>query len=190
MNTPMKAQRTQIVHPAGFISRAVALLLDLVIIAAITGLTLAAINLLSDFFRATLFNTIVRSTQLQNIYYLLWGFLNFVLTYVLILVYFAGCWSLVGFTPGMYLVGLRVVHKNGELPGFLRGLARIFLFTLSALPLFLGFLWVIFDNKRQAWHDKIVGTYVVYMDLPGNEDSPYIAPPLLGQPESVQSQSS
>ena len=45
-----------------------------------------------------------------------------------------------------------------------RALARILLFNLSAIVFFLGFFWVIFDRNRQAWHDKIVGTYVVYTD--------------------------
>jgi uncharacterized RDD family membrane protein YckC len=28
--------------------------------------------------------------------------------------------------------------------------------------LFLGFLWILFDNRRQGWHDKLAGTIVVY----------------------------
>ena len=25
----------------------------------------------------------------------------------------------------------------------------------------LGYIWVAFDEKRQGWHDKIAGTYVI-----------------------------
>ncbi|HNR59128.1 MAG TPA: RDD family protein [Methanothrix sp.] len=28
-------------------------------------------------------------------------------------------------------------------------------------PNLLGYIWVLFDKKRQGWHDKIAGTYVV-----------------------------
>jgi hypothetical protein len=28
--------------------------------------------------------------------------------------------------------------------------------------LFLGYLWILFDNRRQGFHDKLAGTYVVY----------------------------
>jgi uncharacterized RDD family membrane protein YckC len=28
--------------------------------------------------------------------------------------------------------------------------------------LFLGFLWVLLDSRRQGWHDKIAGTFVIY----------------------------
>ncbi|MBN1351073.1 peptidylprolyl isomerase [candidate division KSB1 bacterium] len=32
---------------------------------------------------------------------------------------------------------------------------------ISAVPLFLGFLWALWDERRQAWHDKIAGTVVI-----------------------------
>jgi len=38
-----------------------------------------------------------------------------------------------------------------------RGLAGIF----SLLVVGLGALWILRDPERQAWHDKIAGTYVV-----------------------------
>ena len=182
----MNAQRTQVVYPAGFVSRAAAFLLDLIILAGITGLTMVALNLLVAFFQATLFDALVKGTRLENFYVFVASIIDFVMSYLLILGYFAVCWSLVGFTPGMYLMGLRVVRKNGELPGFFRSLARVFLFTLSALVFFLGFLWVIVDKRRQAWHDKIVGTYIVYMDLPGNADSLYVEPTPLGRQTPAQ----
>jgi uncharacterized RDD family membrane protein YckC len=28
--------------------------------------------------------------------------------------------------------------------------------------LFLGYLWILVDNRRQAWHDKLAHTLVVY----------------------------
>jgi uncharacterized RDD family membrane protein YckC len=33
---------------------------------------------------------------------------------------------------------------------------------ISAIPLFFGFIWIIFDRRRQAWHDKLAGTQVIY----------------------------
>jgi len=29
------------------------------------------------------------------------------------------------------------------------------------VALFLGFFWIIWDKKKQGWHDKIAGTLVV-----------------------------
>jgi uncharacterized RDD family membrane protein YckC len=38
-----------------------------------------------------------------------------------------------------------------------RGLSAIF----SLAVLAIGALWILRDPERQAWHDKIAGTYVV-----------------------------
>jgi hypothetical protein len=37
--------------------------------------------------------------------------------------------------------------------------ARIAALLLSALPLGLGFLWVVFDEDSLGWHDRITQTY-------------------------------
>ena len=37
---------------------------------------------------------------------------------------------------------------------------------LSMVVVGLGFLWIVFDEDRQAWHDKIAGTLVVRTTRP------------------------
>jgi len=32
---------------------------------------------------------------------------------------------------------------------------------ISGVVLFLGYLWILIDKKKQGWHDKIARTYVV-----------------------------
>jgi uncharacterized RDD family membrane protein YckC len=32
---------------------------------------------------------------------------------------------------------------------------------VSAVPLFLGFFWMLWDEKGQTWHDKVAETTVV-----------------------------
>jgi len=34
---------------------------------------------------------------------------------------------------------------------------------IAAIPVGLGFLWVIWDAQKQGWHDKIAKTYVVHV---------------------------
>jgi hypothetical protein len=65
---------------------------------------------------------------------------------------------------GKMTVGIKVVGADGQPPTGGRALLRYVGYALSGLVLSLGFLWVIFDRKRQGWHDKIAGTYVVYSD--------------------------
>jgi uncharacterized RDD family membrane protein YckC len=86
---------------------------------------------------------------------------------VLVAVYQVGCWRLFGHTPGKALLGLEVVRTRGApggraTVGVPRGLLRLLGYLVSALPLFAGFLWVLVDNHRRAWHDHIAGTSVVY----------------------------
>jgi uncharacterized RDD family membrane protein YckC len=44
----------------------------------------------------------------------------------------------------------------------LRGILRYLGYSLSAISLFLGFFWILIDDRRQGWHDKIAGTLVIY----------------------------
>jgi uncharacterized RDD family membrane protein YckC len=71
-------------------------------------------------------------------------------------------WTLTGQTPGMTLMGLRVVTTDGHYLSFGQSIRRLIGYIVSALVLFLGFLWILVDDRRQGWHDKIAGTCVVY----------------------------
>ncbi|GIW44219.1 MAG: hypothetical protein KatS3mg077_1501 [Candidatus Binatia bacterium] len=67
-----------------------------------------------------------------------------------------------GLTPGKKLLGIRVIKEDGTSPGFFTMLIRELMGKpISALVLFLGFLWILFDRDKQGWHDKLMSTYVV-----------------------------
>lgn len=71
-------------------------------------------------------------------------------------------WGRFGRTPGKLLLDLRVVNaRTGEPPGYVRAFIRYIGYFVSALPLGLGFLWIVFDRQRQGLHDKLAGTRVV-----------------------------
>jgi uncharacterized RDD family membrane protein YckC len=76
--------------------------------------------------------------------------------------YFAYFWTTSGKTPGMTLLGVRVVGRDGSDVGARRGLVRTLVFPLSFLLLGLGFLGILFGRDRRALHDSIAGTAVVY----------------------------
>lgn len=86
---------------------------------------------------------------------------------VVFALYCAGFWTLLGRTPGMMVLGLRVVAGDGGPPGAGRSVVRALGYWVSAIAL-LGFLWVAVDPQRQGFHDKLAGTYVVY-DRAGGE---------------------
>jgi uncharacterized RDD family membrane protein YckC len=65
-------------------------------------------------------------------------------------------------TPGKMLMGLRIVDASSGGPVPLgRYVVRYLGYILSGLILMLGYLWIIWDPKRQGWHDKLAGTVVV-----------------------------
>ena len=82
---------------------------------------------------------------------------------VLLVATFAYGWLLntIGWSPGKQALGLRVVREDGQPPGLGVGFARTVCWPLSLALLGLGLLWPLFDRNRQAWHDKLAGTYVI-----------------------------
>ncbi|MEN4903843.1 RDD family protein [Luteimonas sp. TWI1437] len=64
-------------------------------------------------------------------------------------------------TPGKMAVGIKVVRSNGERISLLRGIGRYFSTILSALILMIGFLMIVFTERRQSLHDIICDTVVV-----------------------------
>ena len=68
-----------------------------------------------------------------------------------------------GQTWGRRITGIHVVrNRTGEPIGFGRALGRqLFGFTISRVALALGYLWMLWDEERQTWHDKLADTVVV-----------------------------
>jgi uncharacterized RDD family membrane protein YckC len=82
--------------------------------------------------------------------------------------YFVAFWSATGQTPGMRLMGLRVVTAAGAPPSVLRSVVRFAGLLLAIAPALAGFLPVLFDRRRRALQDFLAGTSVV-RDGGGNE---------------------
>ncbi len=71
-------------------------------------------------------------------------------------------WHRFGSTPGKMLFSAQVVDaERGEAPTTGQLVGRYFSYLVSTLPLGLGLLWVAFDPRKQARHDKLAGTVVI-----------------------------
>ena len=148
-------------RPAGFFSRFEAFIIDQAIISTVQLASTAIIQTVLEFFKLSqpVANII---TILQN------SVLEFAISAVFIsslfiIGYYTFFWTLVGFTPGKAILGLKVVRCNGANLSFGRSILRFFSYWISAIPFFLGFLWVLWDPNRQSWHDKIADTQVLYI---------------------------
>jgi len=74
-------------------------------------------------------------------------------------VYLVGFWSLAGQTPGMRFVGIRLAEERLS-PR--RSFRRLIGLGLSVLTFGIGFLGVVFNERRRAWEDRFSATGVVY----------------------------
>ncbi len=73
----------------------------------------------------------------------------------------------------MMLTERVVMRETGHTPGILRMLVRETLGKmLSALVFGVGYLWALFDNDGQAWHDKLTGTVEVKTGPPRTSPVP------------------
>lgn len=65
-------------------------------------------------------------------------------------------------TPGKMAVGVKVVDAvTGNTMSVGQAIGRYFAYLVSLLPFGLGYIWIAFDSKKQGWHDKLVGTVVI-----------------------------
>jgi uncharacterized RDD family membrane protein YckC len=148
-------QETSLGQYAGFVTRLIAGFIDRLLLIAIISVSVAVISFLADSFRI---NEILGFGEDMR---LVVGIIAVGLAVSVPLVYNIGSWMLAGQTLGKWIMGVRVVRTNGQRMSFWAALRRQIGYVISAI-LFLGYLWILFDNRRQGFHDKLAGTFVVY----------------------------
>ena len=91
-----------------------------------------------------------------------YGFWDLMFSYVLPLVGTIWFWLRFSGTPGKMALKLKIVDAGtGNKLTFGQAIGRYFAYILSAIPFFLGYIWVGFDKRKQGWHDKLAGTVVI-----------------------------
>jgi uncharacterized RDD family membrane protein YckC len=74
-----------------------------------------------------------------------------------------GFWVKLGATPGKLLLDCRVVDAHTLQPlSWKKALLRCVAYAASALPIYLGFVWIAVDKRKQGLHDKLAKTLVLY----------------------------
>jgi len=136
---------------AGFVTRMFAYVVDVVVLAGIVAL---------GGWIAVLIDTVFQQMGLDlNI--------DIATIYVFLIpwifgLYFVVFWSLTGRTIGKWFMGLKVIRLDGNPPTIGRSVIRFVGYGVSAIVFWLGYLWVLVDSDRQAWHDHMAKTWVVY----------------------------
>jgi uncharacterized RDD family membrane protein YckC len=65
-----------------------------------------------------------------------------------------------GQTPGKRFMKIRVIKANGTPISDSDAVIRYIGYVVNNF-FFIGWVWALFDDNRQGWHDKITETYVV-----------------------------
>jgi uncharacterized RDD family membrane protein YckC len=133
---------------AGLVSRALALALDAAILNAAFFAASSIVALLAS---AVLDESSAPAIVIGAGVWLLAGAL-----------YLISFWALAGQTPGMRFMRIRLDTGGVREIGFRRATRRLAGLVLAAIPLGLGFLGILFSERRRGWQDRIAGTEVVY----------------------------
>lgn len=162
---------------AGFVTRAAALMLDMLIVLTIIFIIYWSVRLPMTFFLnlnpATCASTLTLSSAGEFFDKWLCIAAEVIWTVSALFaapVYFVLFYSSTGQTVGMYVLGIRIVRLDGRHMTFWGSVLRWLGLFVSMAPLGLGFLWVLVDDRRQAWHDKLAHTCVVYAWRAGQDD--------------------
>ncbi|MFZ0042269.1 MAG: RDD family protein [Solirubrobacteraceae bacterium] len=168
----MIGERAEPVGYAGFVTRAVALIVDAVVIDVIALIAGGAVTLISSAFGGRVHLSLGQAVA-GGVVWLLWT-----------CVYFVVFWTLTGQTPGNRLLGIYVRTAGGETVGLMRGVRRFLGLVLAMIPFGAGFLPVLVDDRRRGLHDRIAGTVVLWGDgeviEPPPSESELVPAPSLG----------
>jgi uncharacterized RDD family membrane protein YckC len=169
-NIPM-VEQTLAGQYAGFVSRVAAFLIDVTLLMIALSLATTFVNALVGLLNVeALVGRFMPSDTFAGA---LAAAIAGLMGTLLVITYGVLAWSINGQTVGDILLGVRVVRADGARVSLGRAMTRMLGAYLSGLPLFLGFLWALFDRRKQGWHDKLAGTVVVY-DWPAVPDEQFL----------------
>jgi uncharacterized RDD family membrane protein YckC len=136
----------------GLVTRGLAFVMDLLIIHVIYLVGGGMIGLITSIFGT------LKPTWLV-------GTLAGVAGILLVGIYFVLFWSTAGQTPGGRIMRLRVEH-DGDAPAVWRSIVRLVGVVLSIIPMFAGYIPVLFDSRRRGLPDYMAGTVIECEPLP------------------------
>ncbi len=134
---------------AGFISRALAMIIDIAIVSMVALIAVFAGLFIVYGFDFGAYGSGDITMPLYMVLFLLSS------------TYFVFLHGYGGKTAGKALLGIKLINNEGEGVGLWQAFLRWMGYYVSAGFLFAGFLWFLVDSECQTWHDKIAGTYVV-----------------------------
>ena len=139
---------------AGLVTRIVAFVIDAVLI--------LAVELLGAVAGVVIVGVLHLPTAINAILVVLGGCLAIIWSVGYLVVF----WTTTGQTPGSRIMQIRVQTPDGSLLRPVRAVVRCVGLLLAALPLFLGYVPIVFDRRRRGLQDWLAHTVVVHTPQP------------------------
>jgi uncharacterized RDD family membrane protein YckC len=133
---------------AGVVTRAIAIVLDMLLIYAAALAVTGGVLLIFAVFAVTS-NHDAATLAIGGVAFAAW-----------VIGYFVSFWTTTGQTPGNRVMHIRVVRSDGTPLRILQALVRLGAIVLS-LPLFWGFWSILTSTRRRGVPDRLAGTVVV-----------------------------
>lgn len=135
---------------AGPVSRLLAFLADSAFVSILFGSALALLSAAIDVATPWKLDLSKDNWIVALSYFAWWG------------IYLGNGWLLRSKSPGMALLGLRIVRGDGSELDQRHALIRLVAFPLGFLTLGAGFVGIIIGRRRTALYDRIADTAVIY----------------------------
>lgn len=151
---------------AGFVTRLVAFIIDIVLVATAILVVSGIGTLILHFFNldTVLEEPLATDSSFLRLFRIIYNAILLLIYLILIVGYHPFFWMLVdGRTPGKYLLGIQVISQTDQKLHLGQCFKRFIGYWFSALVLFLGYLSVLIDDERRSWHDKFAKTSVTYV---------------------------
>jgi uncharacterized RDD family membrane protein YckC len=137
---------------AGLVTRAIAYSLDIALINFVSLAVGIAVGLAASLVPDLPDTAVAVGVAIGGVAYLLW-----------FVAYFVTFWSTTGQTPGSRLMRIRVIDADGDAhvkPR--RAIVRFVGLVLATIPLFAGFIIMLWDDRRRCLQDRMAGTTVIH----------------------------
>jgi uncharacterized RDD family membrane protein YckC len=132
---------------AGIITRGMAAVIDLLVVLLIMSGVYGGLILVRLVFSPAAFSL----PSLNAVF-------STLVTFVVAVLYLAGCWTVSGSTAGAVAMGLRVVGRRSQRVRLPVGLMR----AIGCVLFPIGLLWAVIDRQRRSLQDIVFRTRVVY----------------------------
>ncbi len=94
------------------------------------------------------------------------GWFDIVMSWIFPFVATIWFWRYKQATPGKIVFSLKVLdEQSGQPLSMQQSLIRYLGYIVCTFSLFVGFIWIAFDPKKQGWHDKMARSVVVKDNL-------------------------